>query len=87
MTARGTSFIPPWQDLATLSAHICTGESTIENWVKLGLFPAPRKIGGKRLWRLADVEKHLAGNSESTQSTSTNLLQRITDGTRAAAQR
>jgi hypothetical protein len=39
---------PPFQDLATLAEHICTGESTIENWVRQGLFPAPKKIGGKQ---------------------------------------
>jgi hypothetical protein len=36
---------PPYQDLATLSAHICAAESTIENWVRLGLFPEPKKVG------------------------------------------
>ena len=29
---------PPFQDLRTLATHICAGESTIENWVKLGLY-------------------------------------------------
>jgi len=53
---------PPYMDLATLSQHICVGESTIENWVKLGQFPPPRKIGGKRLWKWEDVERHLAGD-------------------------
>src|SRR5215467_1960237 len=38
---------PPYQDLATLSAHICASESAIENWVRLGLFPPPRKVGGQ----------------------------------------
>ena len=56
---------PPYMDLATLSQHICAGESTIENWVKLGQFPPPRKIGGKRLWKWEDVERHLAGDDSS----------------------
>ena len=46
---------PPYQDLATLSEHICAAESTIENWVKMGLFPAPKKVGGKRLWQWKEV--------------------------------
>jgi predicted DNA-binding transcriptional regulator AlpA len=50
---------PPYQDLATLAEHICAGESTIENWVRLGLFPEPKKIGGKRLWSWREVERHL----------------------------
>jgi hypothetical protein len=36
---------PPYQDLATLSQHICAAESTIENWVRIGIFPQPRKVG------------------------------------------
>jgi hypothetical protein len=36
---------PPYQDITTLSEHICAAESTIENWVRLGLFPEPRKVG------------------------------------------
>jgi hypothetical protein len=51
---------PPFQDIATLSGNICAGESTIENWVRMGLFPPPKKIGGKRLWEWAKVRKHLA---------------------------
>lgn len=51
---------PPFMDLATLSEHICSGESTIENWVRQGLFPAPKKVGGKRLWQWKEVERHLA---------------------------
>jgi predicted DNA-binding transcriptional regulator AlpA len=48
--------------LATLAEHIDSGESTIENWVKLGTFPKPVMQGGKRLWRWKDVERHLAGD-------------------------
>jgi hypothetical protein len=78
---------PPYQDIATLAQHICTGETTIESWVKMGLFPAPsKKIGGKRLWRWKDVERHLIGNDPSAQSSSSDLMARIRDGTRKAAQ-
>ncbi len=51
---------PPFMDLATLSEHICSGESTIENWVRQGRFPVPKKVGGKRLWQWKEVERHLA---------------------------
>jgi predicted DNA-binding transcriptional regulator AlpA len=74
---------PPFQDLATLAEHICAGESTIENWVRQGLFPQPRKIGGKRLWRWKDVERHLAAVNET--SALSDEAQRITEATRAAA--
>ena len=75
---------PPFQDLATLAVHICAGQSTIENWVRQGLFPQPRKIGGKRLWQWKEVERHLAAMNETSASLS-DEAQRITEATRAAA--
>jgi hypothetical protein len=78
-------WIPPFQDLATLALHICSGESTIENWVKLGLFPPPKKIGGKRLWSWKEVEKHLAGDN-SGMPAADDLAGRITNATRRASQ-
>jgi hypothetical protein len=77
---------PPYQDLATLALHVCAGESTIENWVKLGLFPAPKKIGGKRIWCWKEVERHLAGSDSGMPSSADDLTARITNATRRAAQ-
>lgn len=77
---------PPFQDLATLAEHICAAESTIENWVKLGMFPKPRLQGGKRLWRWKDVERHLAADAEQVTTTPSDHAQRITDATRKALQ-
>jgi len=76
---------PPIMDLATLALHICTGESTIETWVKLGLFPPPRKQGGKRLWVWKVVERHIAGDDDGVRSSDDGLAQRITHATRRAA--
>lgn len=77
---------PPFQDIATLSLHICAGESTIENWVRLGLFPAPKKIGGKRLWCWKDVSRHLARDGEAMPTSANDLAAGIRDATRRAAQ-
>jgi predicted DNA-binding transcriptional regulator AlpA len=77
---------PPYQDLATLALHICAGESTIENWVKMGLFPTPKKIGGKRLWCWKEVERYLADNNSDVPSYADDLTTRITNATRRAAQ-
>ena len=77
---------PPWQDIATLAAHLCVCEATIENWVKLGQFPAPRKQGGKRLWRWKDVEAHLASDGVS-EALSDQQARDITNATREAAGR
>jgi hypothetical protein len=74
---------PPFQDLATLALHVCAGESTIENWVKMGVFPAPRKIHGKRLWCWKEVERYLAGDNSAVHD---DITARITNATRQAAQ-
>jgi predicted DNA-binding transcriptional regulator AlpA len=76
---------PPFQDLPTLAEHICAGESTIENWVRLGIFPPPKKVGGKRLWRWKDVERHLAAVGELPASSPDEEAQRIREATRAAS--
>jgi predicted DNA-binding transcriptional regulator AlpA len=78
---------PPYQDLATLSQHICAAESTIENWVRIGIFPQPRKVGGKRLWQWKEVERHLAKMNDTADSLPDEEAQRIREATRAAASR
>lgn len=77
---------PPFQDLATLSQHICAGESTIEHWVKQGLFPPPKKIGGKRLWSWKDVAKHLAADRDGVPPSADSQIAGIRDGMRRALQ-
>jgi hypothetical protein len=72
---------PPFQDLATLSEHICTGQGTIEHWVQLGLFPPPKKIGGKYLWSWEEVERHLSHAEETTTAPGDEVL-RIKEATR-----
>ena len=78
---------PPFQDLTTLAEHICAGESTIENWVRLGIFPQPKKMGGKRLWEWKEVERHLAAVGELSSSSPDEEAQRIREATHAAASR
>jgi hypothetical protein len=53
------SYPPPFQDLRVLALHVSMGESTIENLVRIGKFPHPRMIGGKRLWSWKEVERFL----------------------------
>lgn len=60
-------FIPPFQDLPTLAAHTCLGESTIERMVKEGRFPQPRKNKcGKNLWVWREVESFLSAPEDET---------------------
>lgn len=55
------NYPPPFQDLRTLSEHVCLGESTIEAMVKENRFPQPRRNKcGKRLWVWKEVEAWLA---------------------------
>ena len=75
---------PPFMSLATLAEHIDAGESTIENWVKMGISPKPRLQGGRRLWSWKAVERHLAGKSAEASSAPSDLAGRIRDATRKA---
>jgi predicted DNA-binding transcriptional regulator AlpA len=83
---RPLPYPPPFQDLPTLSAHVCMAESTIENAVKMGTFPKPKLQGGKRLWRWKDVERHLAAEADDAPTAPSEHAQRITNATRKALQ-
>lgn len=54
---------PPWQDAATLCAHICISVTTLETWVKEGRLPPARMIGGKRMWKWDEVDRSLSGDT------------------------
>jgi excisionase family DNA binding protein len=78
---------PPYQDLRTLAEHLCLGESTVEEWVKLGKLPAARKKGGKRLWKWKEVEEYLDRADDNGAPCADAEAQRITNATRQAASR
>jgi hypothetical protein len=61
-------FIPPYQDSATLCAHLCISDGTLDAWVRQGLLPPPRRIGGKRLWKWSEVVRQLDGDGTGTES-------------------
>jgi predicted DNA-binding transcriptional regulator AlpA len=73
---------PPWQDMVTLCAHICASQSTVENWVKQGILPPPRKRGGKLMWKWSEVDQYL--NGEDADTGSDVEAERIRNGTRRA---
>lgn len=61
MTAKThPDFIPPWQDLPTLCAHICVTPNTVDKWVADGILPPPRKKGGKQMWKWIEVDAYLS---------------------------
>lgn len=44
-------------DLSTTSAMVSLSESTLQELVRIGQFPAPRKMSGRRVgWLLREVE-------------------------------
>lgn len=72
---------PPWQDIATLEAHVCTHRDTIRKWMRLSGFPAPRVRGGKELWSWRDVDLWLDLNPDIVAGTSlTEEVRRAVNG-------
>lgn len=82
MTAKPhPDFVPPWQDLATLAAHICVSENTVEAWASQGILPPPRKRGGKLMWKWLEVDEYLtSGGGRSPDAEA----ERIENATRRA---
>jgi hypothetical protein len=81
------TFIPPWQDAPTLCAHICISEGTLDNWVRLGVLPPPKPVGGKRMWKWTEVERYLENVDGVVPSSPSAEAQRIINATREAATR
>lgn len=73
-----TAFIPPWMDSATLAKHICVSATTVDNWVTQGILPAPRKRGGKLMWKWAEVDQYLTDGTGSPDAEA----ERIRNGTK-----
>lgn len=76
-----TDFVPDFMPLAMVAKRISVGKSTIENWVKQGIFPPGKKIGGKRLWEWTVVRDHLALNPQLTAESDSELGDRIREAT------
>lgn len=77
---------PPIMDIDTLSEHICLSPDTIEAHVKQGIFPAPRKQGGKRLWSWAKVQRHLDPPDDETPTSPSDQIREITNAVRKEIQ-
>lgn len=74
---------PPFMDLATLAAHLCMGESTIEDHVRRGIFPPPIKQGTKNLWSWKAVQKHLEPRGKEAPLSPGQQLEDITNAVKA----
>lgn len=74
---------PAWVDKATLMRETCLGERTVDTWVKGGLLPPPRLIGGKLMWRWIEVDQYLVDGGARKQDCAVNEQEEI----RAATER
>jgi excisionase family DNA binding protein len=45
-----------WMTTDELASYFSCSRSTIWRWVKSGVIPAPRRLGGLNRWRRADIE-------------------------------
>ena len=45
-----------WMTTDDLVTHFSCSRSTIWRWVKGGVIPAPRRLGGLNRWRRAEIE-------------------------------
>lgn len=76
-------FIPPYQDLETLAAHVCMGTSTIEDHIRRGMFPPHSKMqGGKKFWSWKIVERHMDGEDKEAPLSPGQQLEDITNAVR-----
>jgi predicted DNA-binding transcriptional regulator AlpA len=67
-------WVPPFQDLRTLAQHVCLSEHTIENLVKAGMFPKPRKDKcGKRMWVWKEVEAFMSAPEDGDADRTTQV--------------
>lgn len=74
---------PPWQDMATLCAHICVSTTTVDTWVAQGILPPPRKRGGKLMWKWVEVDEYLTNGKDAGSPDAD--AERVRNGTRREA--
>ncbi len=74
-----TNHVPPWQDMVTLCRNICVSPATVDNWVRDGILPPPRKRGRKLMWKWAEVDQYLTDGSGGSPDAE---AERIRNGTK-----
>ena len=59
-----TAPLPPypcvWADAKTVASLFCMAETTFRDHVASGLLPQGVRLGGKRLWRVSQIDEALA---------------------------
>jgi predicted DNA-binding transcriptional regulator AlpA len=77
-----SGFRPPWQDREVLALCLGVVDNTLEAWVAQSVIPAPRKRGGKLLWKWSEVDEWLTVGKAGGPA---DKAEEIRNGTRAAA--
>jgi excisionase family DNA binding protein len=54
---------PLWITAEEVAALLHVHRSTVWRWLEQGLIPQPRRLGGRTLWSLADIELFAQCNS------------------------
>jgi hypothetical protein len=52
-------WVPAWVDKARLCFELCLSDTGVDDWVKYGVLPPPRKLRGKLMWKWKEVEARL----------------------------
>lgn len=77
---------PPWMDMQTLCAHICTSENTVRAWVREGILPAPKKVRHTLMWRWSAVDAALEQIGNTMSASPDSEADRIRSAARAATE-
>jgi len=79
--------VPPiWADARRMAQLLCMAESTFREHVAAGRLPQGGVIGGKRLWRVADVDEALVSLLPEPKNTDP-VMSRIRGGVNGPAKK
>jgi hypothetical protein len=71
---------PIWADAATMAKMLCISPDTFRDHVRRGRLPGGVLLGGKRLWKVADVDKALEQMKPQGSNASLDEIDKAIDG-------
>jgi excisionase family DNA binding protein len=84
---RTRPYAPDFVGAATLAYRLDCSETTIHEYVRAGVLPAPSMIGNLVRWRWSEVEAHLAQQDGATSDTDGQADEYTSDIVKFAAAR
>jgi predicted site-specific integrase-resolvase len=70
--------VPSYVDIERLCVELCISPRTVDAWIRLGILPAPRQRGGKRLWKWGEVEAYLDRDGDTSPDREADDVRRAT---------